>query len=137
MLIGFWNPVQRNRDGRRPRSFRGRLLPSSAWPALDFLVFAAAFFVLAIPSLYYAKPRVPVVQETRPARVDWTFFHNNAFWIFFVANVFQSLANFLPGIYLPAFAFDLKLSTLAGTLALALMNGNSCVYLSLHVMTRT
>ncbi|KAG9004943.1 hypothetical protein FRB94_001981 [Tulasnella sp. JGI-2019a] len=90
-----------------------------------FLVLAAIFFIFAVPTLLYGKPRTPVPQETMRVRVDSGFVRNSAFWIFFVANVFQAFANFLPGLYLPSFAHDLNLSSISGTLALALMNGFS------------
>ncbi|KAG9004945.1 hypothetical protein FRB94_001983 [Tulasnella sp. JGI-2019a] len=90
-----------------------------------FLALAALFFVLAIPALFYGKPRTPFAQETMQVRIDSSFLRNSAFWVFFIANAFQAFANFLPGLYLPSFAYDLKLSSISGTLALAMMNGFS------------
>ncbi|KAG8855706.1 hypothetical protein FRB96_006750 [Tulasnella sp. 330] len=90
-----------------------------------FLCLAAVFFVLAVPTLFYGKPRTPFAQETMQVRIDTGFLRNNAFWIFFIANSFQAFANFLPGLYIPSFAYDLQLTMISGTLALALMNGFS------------
>ncbi|KAG8915104.1 hypothetical protein FRC00_007881 [Tulasnella sp. 408] len=109
-----------------------------------FIVLAAIFGGLALPAFVYAKPRLPVAQTSAANAVDTSFLKNQVFWIFFIANIIQAFANFLPGIYLPcrkkysdkepysmltillatAFANDLKLSTTSGTLALALMNGD-------------
>ncbi|KIO32296.1 hypothetical protein M407DRAFT_57001, partial [Tulasnella calospora MUT 4182] len=82
-------------------------------------------FRLASPAFVYAKPRLPVAQISAANVVDTSFLKNRVFWIFIIANIFQAFANFLPGIYLPSFANDLKLSTTSGTLALALMNATS------------
>ncbi|KAG9030145.1 hypothetical protein FRB95_004283 [Tulasnella sp. JGI-2019a] len=90
-----------------------------------FLALAATFFILAVPALFYGKPRIPVAQESIPAHIDTSFLRNSVFWVFFIANVFQAFANFLPGLYLPSFAHDLNLSSISGTLALAVMNGFS------------
>ncbi|KAG8926282.1 hypothetical protein FRC01_009062 [Tulasnella sp. 417] len=90
-----------------------------------FIVLAAIFGVLALPALVYAKPRLPVAQIFAANAVDTSFLKNQVFWIFFIANIIQAFANFLPGIYLPSFANDLNLSTTSGTLALALMNATS------------
>ncbi|KAG8878940.1 hypothetical protein FRB97_002086 [Tulasnella sp. 331] len=90
-----------------------------------FLALAALFFILTVPTIVYGKPRTPFAQETMQVRIDTGFLRSSAFWVFFTANAFQAFANFLPGLYIPSFAYDLKLSALAGTLALALMNGSS------------
>ncbi|KAG8977429.1 hypothetical protein FRC05_001827 [Tulasnella sp. 425] len=92
---------------------------------IAFITLAAIFGGLALPAFVYAKPRLPVAQISAASAVDTSFLKNQVFWIFFIANIIQALANFLPGIYLPSFANDLNLSTTSGTLALALMNATS------------
>ncbi|KAG8951135.1 hypothetical protein FRC04_006794 [Tulasnella sp. 424] len=90
---------------------------------ITFFALAAIFGVLALPTLVYAKPRLPVAQVSTTAAVDMSFVKNLVFWVFLISNTIQGFANFLPGIFIPSFANDLKLSTTSGTLALALMNG--------------
>ncbi|KAG8993540.1 hypothetical protein FRB90_000671, partial [Tulasnella sp. 427] len=90
---------------------------------VTFIVLAALFAGLGFPALVYAKPRLPVAQATASATLDKSFLKSQVFWILFISNTLQGFAHFLPGIYLPSFASDLKLSTTSGTIALALMNG--------------
>ncbi|KAG8974338.1 hypothetical protein FRC05_007644 [Tulasnella sp. 425] len=92
---------------------------------ITFFALAAIFGVLALPTLVYAKPRLPVAQVSTTAAVDMSFVKNLVFWVFLISNTIQGFANFLPGIFIPSFANDLKLSTTSGTLALALMNAAS------------
>ncbi|KAG8935189.1 hypothetical protein FRC01_007422 [Tulasnella sp. 417] len=92
---------------------------------ITFFILAAIFGGLALPAFVYAKPRLPVAQASATATLDKSFLKDQVFWVFFISNTIQAFANFLPGIYLPSFAKDLKLSTTSGTLALALMNATS------------
>ncbi|KIO32645.1 hypothetical protein M407DRAFT_66455, partial [Tulasnella calospora MUT 4182] len=92
---------------------------------ITFFIFAAIFGGLSLPAFAYAKPRLPVAQASTTAAVDKSFLKSQVFWVFFIANIIQAFANFLPGIYLPSFATELKLSTTSGTLGLALMNATS------------
>ncbi|KAG9006361.1 hypothetical protein FRB94_000825 [Tulasnella sp. JGI-2019a] len=90
-----------------------------------FIIIACMFAGLACPSFLFAKPRLPPTQARASNDLDLSFMKNQAFWLFIIANIIQAFANFLPGIYLPSFANDLKLSTTSGTLALSLMNAFS------------
>ncbi|KAG8899322.1 hypothetical protein FRB99_006784 [Tulasnella sp. 403] len=90
---------------------------------LAFIILAGLFAALALPAFIFANPRVPTAQIATEDPVDKSFLQSQMFWLFIGANIVQATANFLPGIYVPSFANDLNLSTTAGTLALALLNG--------------
>ncbi|KAF9071401.1 major facilitator superfamily domain-containing protein [Rhodocollybia butyracea] len=89
------------------------------------LSLAVAFLVFTVPCLPFIKPRVPVAQVVEVRSVNTAFLTYSSFWILFIANLFQGLANFLPSLYLPTFASDLNLGTTSGSLALSLINGAS------------
>ncbi|KAF9065349.1 major facilitator superfamily domain-containing protein [Rhodocollybia butyracea] len=89
------------------------------------LSLAVAFLVFTVPCLPFIKPRVPVAQVVEVRSINTAFLTYSSFWILFIANLFQGLANFLPSLYLPTFASDLNLGTTSGSLALSLINGAS------------
>ncbi|KAE9398983.1 MFS general substrate transporter [Gymnopus androsaceus JB14] len=89
------------------------------------LSLAVAFLVFSIPCLPFLKPRLPVAQVVDVRAINTRFLTYSPFWILFAANILQGLGSFLPSLYLPTFASDLKLGTTSGTLALAFINGAS------------
>ncbi|KAE9395387.1 MFS general substrate transporter [Gymnopus androsaceus JB14] len=89
------------------------------------LSLAVAFIVFSLPCLPFIKPRVPIAQAVDMRAINTRFLTYSPFWILFIANMLQGLGGFLPYLYLPTFASDLKLGTTSGTLALAFVNGAS------------
>ncbi|KAF8916010.1 major facilitator superfamily domain-containing protein [Mucidula mucida] len=81
-------------------------------------------FVVIIPAFPFIKSRTPVSQVVGPRQINTQFLKYNPFWILFAANILQGLGTFLPTLYMPTFASDLKLND-GGTIALSLMNGAS------------
>ncbi|WVQ78389.1 hypothetical protein IAT38_000475 [Cryptococcus sp. DSM 104549] len=73
----------------------------------------------------YVRPRIPLPRAsatTRSPKVDWSFLRHRVFWLFWAGILFQGLAAFVPGTYLPSYATALSLSPTLGTLSVALMN---------------
>lgn len=87
----------------------------------------------------FIRPRLPLPSRTNsaPPKLDMDFAKHAAFWILWAGVLFQGLAAFVPGTYLPgesdtwrrglaltlpAYASALKLPNSVGTLSVALMN---------------
>lgn len=51
---------------------------------------------------------------------------HSAFWLFEIGAVMQSLAHFLPALWIPSFALELGLPKVSGPLGLALINLATC-----------
>ncbi|ESK86465.1 monocarboxylic acid transporter [Moniliophthora roreri MCA 2997] len=86
---------------------------------------AIGLVVCIVPCFPYLKPRQPVSHIVGPKPLDIKFMYRSAFWILFIANLIQAFGNFIPSLYLPTFATDMKLGTTSGTLAISLLNGAS------------
>jgi predicted MFS family arabinose efflux permease len=89
-------------------------------------VFALILFVLALPSLYVMKSRLPTSVSGRVRPVDWTFLRRSPFWFFEAGVIIQSLAYFLPSLWLPSFSASIGLPSYAGPLSLCLLNIAAC-----------
>lgn len=86
---------------------------------------AVVVVVLTAPLLYYVRPRLPVSATTRVRRFDLSFVRTSSFWVLQAGNILESLGYFIPGIYLPSYARTLGLSSISGTLTVALFNTTS------------
>lgn len=87
---------------------------------------AVVMAVLSGPLLYFVKPRIPLSRSaSRPRRLDFGFLKSRVFWILQLGNILESLGFFIPGIWLPTYARAIGLSSIAGTIALALFNTTS------------
>lgn len=84
--------------------------------------YAVALIVLALPLLYFIRPRLPLAQTSLQRRLDLSFLRTTAFWIPQSANVAQGLGYFIPGIYLPTYATSQGMTGTEGTFMLALVN---------------
>ncbi|CAL8574883.1 hypothetical protein XPA_000832 [Xanthoria parietina] len=84
--------------------------------------YAVALMVLALPLLYFIRPRLPLAQTSLQRRLDLSFLRTTAFWIPQSANVAQGLGYFIPGIYLPTYATSQGMTGTEGTFMLALVN---------------
>ena len=90
---------------------------------------AVAVFVLLSAVLPFIRPRLPegrVRSMTAVSTRRWST--NRSFWLVLFMTTLQGFAYFLPILYLPTFAKDMKLSDSQASLALALLNG-SCLAL--------
>lgn len=89
-------------------------------------VWAMVMLVLSGPLLYFVKPRIPLSRSaSHPRRLDFGFLRSRTFWILQTGNILESLGFFVPGIWLPTYARSVGLSSVAGTVALALFNATS------------
>jgi MFS family permease len=69
--------------------------------------YAVALLVLIGPTLPFCRGRHSYSAADRPSRtVEWTILKNPIFWAFSFSNLFQGLAFYLPGIYLPSKTFQ-------------------------------
>ncbi|KAL9631687.1 MAG: hypothetical protein Q9204_004122 [Flavoplaca sp. TL-2023a] len=84
--------------------------------------YAVALIILALPLLYFIRPRLPLAQTSLQRRLDLSFLRTSAFWIPESANVAQGLGYFIPSIYLPTYATSQGMTGTEGTLMLALVN---------------
>lgn len=84
-----------------------------------------ALVILAAPLLYFVKARIPLPLTSGPRRFDFAFVGTSTFWILQAGNIAESLGFFMPNIYLPSYARTLGLSSLAGTVTVALFNTSS------------
>ena len=88
-------------------------------------VWAVTLTILTTPLLYYVKPRIPLSLTSRHRRFDFAFLRTSTFWILQAGNILESLGFFIPNIYLPTYARTLGLSSVAGTVIIALYNTTS------------
>ena len=83
---------------------------------------AVAVVLLTAPLLYYVRPRLPVSARTRVRRFDLSFLRTSSFWALEAGNILEGLGYFIPGIYLPSYTRTLGLSSVSGTVTVALLN---------------
>ncbi|KAH7339597.1 major facilitator superfamily domain-containing protein [Rhizoctonia solani] len=87
-----------------------------------------AVFVLLSTVLPFIQPRLPedrIRHISMNSRTKWSI--NKSFWLLICVTALQGFAYFLPIVYLPTFAQDMRLSDSQASLALALLNGSSVV----------
>jgi MFS family permease len=69
--------------------------------------YAIILFVLIGPTLPLCRGRFSSSSKDKPCRkVEWAILKNPIFWAFSFSNLFQGLAFYLPGIYLPSKPFQ-------------------------------
>ena len=87
---------------------------------------ALVLTLLAGPLLYFVKARIPVSRRASyPRRLSFGFLKIPAFLVLQIGNILESLGFFMPNIYLPTYAGSLGLSSVHGTLTVALFNTTS------------
>ncbi len=87
---------------------------------------AVALIILSAPLLHYVKPRIPLsLTPHRRRRFDFAFLRTSTFWVLQAGNILEGLGFFIPNIYLPTYARTLGLSSVAGTVTIALYNTTS------------
>ncbi|CAE6452397.1 unnamed protein product [Rhizoctonia solani] len=87
-----------------------------------------AVFVLLSTVLPFIRHRLPedrIRYIATSSRTRWST--NKSFWLLICVTALQGFAYFLPIVYLPTFAQDMRLSDSQASLALALLNGSSVV----------
>ncbi|KAK5118294.1 hypothetical protein LTR62_002807 [Meristemomyces frigidus] len=109
-------------------------------------VWAVVFVVLGLPCPFLLKARIPSrARHTRVRPVDWSFLKQPAFWWFEMGVILQSLAYFLPSLWvklsrvlqgsdvltssprwIPSFSASIGLPSFSGPLALCLLNLAAC-----------
>lgn len=72
------------------------------------------------------KNRLPISGSSTLRPVDLSFLKMAPFWIYSFGNMMQSIAFFLPQIWLPSFAREIGMPAVAGPLALCLLNLAAC-----------
>lgn len=85
-------------------------------------IFVVVQLILVVPVLPLLRGRLPVSTRATVRPVDLTFLKNPVFWILTVSNLSQSLAYYIPPLYLPTFAAAMGLSGPIGALVLAAYN---------------
>ncbi|KAF8607541.1 MFS general substrate transporter, partial [Ceratobasidium sp. AG-I] len=107
------------------------ILPSaiqSHGTAVILRYLAVVVFVLLSAFLPFIRPRLPEGRTRSMATVStrrWST--NKSFWLVLFVTTLQGFAYFLPILYLPTFAKEMKLSDSQASLALALLNGSSVI----------
>ncbi|KAF2404724.1 MFS general substrate transporter [Trichodelitschia bisporula] len=86
--------------------------------------YAVAILALVGPILPLCAGRITERDPQPSTPLDWETIKNPLFWAFSFANLFQGLAFYLPGIYLPSFAQALALTPSQGALLLCFLNGS-------------
>lgn len=83
--------------------------------------------ILSAPLIYYVKPRIPYNHATASTRrrTSYEFLKTSTFWILQAGNIIEGLGFFIPGFYLPSYARSLGLSSISGSLTIALFNATS------------
>jgi MFS family permease len=76
--------------------------------------------------LFWVKGRLPITQSNALRPVDFHFMKEVPFWLFEIGAVLQSLAFFLPPLWLPSFAASLGMPAFSGALGLAFINLTTC-----------
>ncbi|KAG8714448.1 hypothetical protein FRC08_011912 [Ceratobasidium sp. 394] len=91
---------------------------------VTFASLATVYAILIASVLPFVKSRIPPSAMTAPDTPDWSFLRNPKFIILVSGNFLQGLGNFIPPLWLPTFATDLKMSVTTGTLVVSLMNAS-------------
>lgn len=108
--------------------------------------FGLGYLVIGSIAIVFVRPRIPVSrQQTMEKRkpVNWSFMKSTPLIIGTITIFLISLGNFIPSLWLPAYASSLKLTHPSGTGLIAILNaasvpGNTLLgYLSDHMPVRT
>lgn len=83
---------------------------------------AVAVLILTTCGLLCIRPRTTEYRSPKPRRSDFDFFRKPLFWVILTATIIQGLAHYVPSIYLPSYALDMRLSSSEGALLVSLLN---------------
>ncbi|KAG8694917.1 hypothetical protein FRC08_008177 [Ceratobasidium sp. 394] len=107
------------------------ILPSIIQPhgtSVTLRYLSVAVFTSLSAILPFIQPRLPedrIRSLAVGSNIRWST--NKSFWLILFVTTLQGFAYFLPILYLPTFAKDMKLSDTQASLALALLNGSSVI----------
>ncbi|EJC98140.1 MFS general substrate transporter [Fomitiporia mediterranea MF3/22] len=108
------------------------LLVNSYGPSKTLRILSVAVLVLILPGTPFLRPRLPETRVYGPGSRSeagdegfrkWML--NPSFMLCVLANMLQGFAYFLPILWLPTFASELRLSDTQSSVAVALLNGAS------------
>ncbi|KDQ62717.1 hypothetical protein JAAARDRAFT_30613 [Jaapia argillacea MUCL 33604] len=98
-------------------------------PAKSLRILAISTLIALLPILPFIRGRLPEVRTrvvaTSRRREGWMW--DKMWWILIVANTVQGFGYFVPIIWLPTFASELKISDSGSALTISLLNGASVV----------
>ncbi|KAJ5605426.1 Major facilitator superfamily domain general substrate transporter [Penicillium lagena] len=83
---------------------------------------AVALFVLALPFLYFHRPRLPITESACHHRLNFHFLYNKVYLIYQLGNTLEALGFFLPTLYLPTYARSLGANDFLSSLTVTLVN---------------
>jgi MFS family permease len=90
---------------------------------LTLRIWGGILALILAPNYYFLlRGRLPDSQKTVRRRVNYSCFKKPFFLVIALANLFQGLAYFIPSIYLPSYAADLRVSPIQSTLLLSFLN---------------
>lgn len=90
---------------------------------LTLRIWAIVMIVSISPIFHFlVKGRLPDSQRTARRKINLSVFKNNLFLLIAATNLLQGLAYFIPSIYLPSYAADLRMSSIQSTLLLSFLN---------------
>jgi len=79
-----------------------------------------------LPAILVIKNRLPQSSASTLRPFDLAFLKLASFWVFSFGNMVQSIAYFLPQLWIPSFARESGMPAIAGPLALCLLNLAAC-----------
>ena len=92
---------------------------------VTLLSWSVALVLITAPLLFFLKPRIPVgasSNNTRQRPLSWSFLKHSTFWMLELGNTIQSLGYLLPTTYLSSYAHNIGLSSMTGTILIALFS---------------
>ena len=78
--------------------------------------------VLLTLSVLCSQPRLPYKKTISPVTISYGYLKKPLFWLLATATVWQALAAYLPGVYLPSYANDIGVSVGNASLLLTYLN---------------
>ncbi|KAJ5784592.1 uncharacterized protein N7503_009804 [Penicillium pulvis] len=85
-------------------------------------VSAVTLFILAVPFLYWHKPRLSPPMAPSYDRLNLRFLYSRVYNIYQLGNTVEALGFFLPTIYLPTYARSIGASEIVSSLTVTLIN---------------
>lgn len=86
-------------------------------------LWAIAMAITITPSIHFLiKGRLPDSQRTARRKINFKFLRNPVFLLVAVTNLLQGMAFFIPTIFLPSYAADLRIPAIQTSLLLSFLN---------------
>jgi MFS family permease len=88
---------------------------------VTLLSWSVTLVIITSPLLFFLKPRIKSSNvNERPRPLSWGFLKHSTFWMLELGNTIQSLGYLLPTTYLSSYAHTIGLSSMTGTILIAL-----------------